>query len=996
MIHRLTEVAKGLLAIAAIVMVLVGVPLLLHHMGGLPGTPILDALADPLASETTRTERLLAGMLAMIAWVCWLQVAYSLIAEAVASTRGTVARQVLLLPGIQAAASRLVATATLVVSSIGQAATMTAAPLGPVVVMEPVAAAPLVVDGGVHPAERPSQAPASTGPTYTTANRETFWSVAETTLGDGIRWHEIRDANIGRTMFDGTTIQPTTEELRTGWQLVLPPDAVLPLQPIEPGSEQVAPELPPEWIEVENGDHFWSIAEEALAESWGRAPTNTEVSSYWADLVQANEGRLLPPEDRNLIYPEQRFQLPPVPDDPIRPEAPETIADPPKEVEVMPGPIDSTAEPATTATTGSTTTIARSAVAVTGGTHPATPVASSDASTPPLAALALGVGGVGVGAGALALMLRRRRSVQAAKRKPGTQLQSPSDELIEYEQRIRPVADTEAARWVAAANKLLTARLAAKKPHRMPAVVAMRAGRFGVEVLLDEPCAPIDGFVPGNPQNSAWRLHPDLELGTIETESEGAQPYCPALVTVGTTEAGDLLLDLEQLGALSVQGKDEAVHAWFRSIAVSIATSEWSQLCEVVVIGDIEGIDGLAPVSTPDGIGKWVGQTATSMQKLHDRLQVTPYELRVNPGEIFHPTVVLITGDNTDAARTLCEVATLVNTPLTIVAACPLPVGERVHLNERQSTLEPAGIEFEHALTPAPEATAVADLLDNADHAPVAGEPAPAAVPQQVDDDREPVSELIERVMASKPIEVRLLQARPSVEGLESDPPTKQLSVICYLAYHRSVTSQRLRDTFWPTATSRKTADNAISQIRSMLGLTEDGEQRLTQAINTGENELSDDVGCDWHRAETLIDAATCRPAEERIELLKGALDLVGGQIGADAPARQFAWLVEDHQVYGHMERVLLDAAGALGDMALGSDDPGLADEAARIGLQITPSSEAMFRLRMRAAAALGEPTAVQQAYDWAHRAAAALGTWSEVESETEALYQSLIQNSET
>ena len=41
------------------------------------------------------------------------------------------------------------------------------------------------------------------------------------------------------------------------------------------------------------------------------------------------------------------------------------------------------------------------------------------------------------------------------------------------------------------------------------------------------------------------------------------------------------------------------------------------------------------------------------------------------------------------------------------------------------------------------------------------------------------------------------------------------------------------------------------------------------------------------------------------------------------------AALVEDHQVYGHMERVLLDAAASLGDLALEAGDPCLADEAA-------------------------------------------------------------------
>ena len=212
----------------------------------------------------------------------------------------------------------------------------------------------------------------------------------------------------------------------------------------------------------------------------------------------------------------------------------------------------------------------------------------------------------------------------------------------------------------------------------------------------------------------------------------------------------------------------------------------------------------------------------------------------------------------------------------------------------------------------------VGELLDNAGSTEVLeAEDKSNDVAVDPDPDRESASAVIERIMAPKPIEVRLLRRKPTVEGLSVEPPAKQLSVICYLAYHRSVTSQRLRDTFWPTATSRKTADNAISQIRSVLGLTAAGEHRLTQAINSGEYEISDDVGCDWTRADALIGESKGRPADEQMELFSAALDLVGGQIGADAPIRQFAWVIDDHSVYGHVECRLLDAANRMGDLSL-------------------------------------------------------------------------------
>ena len=611
---------------------------------------------------------------------------------------------------------------------------------------------------------------------------------------------------------------------------------------------------------------------------------------------------------------------------------------------------------------------------------------------PELATVALGLGGVAVGAGALSVTLRRRRAHRSAKRLPDTTLEPPAEEASEYERRTRPLADSEAARWVEATNKLITARLAKHKAHRLPAVIAMRAGRFGVEVLLDEPCAPIEGFVPGNDENSAWRLHPDLELRMIEAETEDIQPYSPALVPVGSTEAGDLLLDLEQLGVLSVEGNDEDIAGWYRSITAGLASAAWSQYCEVVVLGGPPEMAQLQQVTVPDDPHSWAETTSLAMRKLHERLSASPYEQRINPGEIFHPTIVLVMGEHVELAHKLSEVAALMNTPLAVVASCPLTVAERVHLDRRMSTLEPIGVEFVPIITPAAEVSAVAELLDNAVSPEVieAEEEADSDESPKVDAQREPADHVIERIMAPKPVEIRLLGPKPTVEGLQSDPPVKQLSVICYLAFHRSVTSQRLRDTFWPTATSRKTADNAISLVRSVLGTSDDGQNRLTQAINSGEYEISDEVGCDWSTAEGLITEAKGRPADEELRLLRAALELVNGQIGADAPARQFEWLLDDHSVYGMIERCLLDAAHRLGELAIENGDAAAAEWAAKIGLMVVPGSEAMFRIQMSAAASAGSTRGIQEAFDAAEQAAARIGPWVEVEPETDELLAAL------
>ncbi len=75
---------------------------------------------------------------------------------------------------------------------------------------------------------------------------------------------------------------------------------------------------PVAWTVV-SGDHFWHIAEATLTEAWGRAPTDAEVVPYWRAVIDANRPRLVDPDNPDLIYPGQVFDLPAVPAAPPAP-----------------------------------------------------------------------------------------------------------------------------------------------------------------------------------------------------------------------------------------------------------------------------------------------------------------------------------------------------------------------------------------------------------------------------------------------------------------------------------------------------------------------------------------------------------------------------------------------------------------------------------------------------------------------------------------------------
>ncbi len=63
-------------------------------------------------------------------------------------------------------------------------------------------------------------------------------------------------------------------------------------------------------VVVEGGDSFWSIAEHQVASARGRASGTTDVASYWAELVAANQGRLADAGNADMIYAGQTFALP--------------------------------------------------------------------------------------------------------------------------------------------------------------------------------------------------------------------------------------------------------------------------------------------------------------------------------------------------------------------------------------------------------------------------------------------------------------------------------------------------------------------------------------------------------------------------------------------------------------------------------------------------------------------------------------------------------------
>lgn len=1034
---RLLTIARGLLAVAVLLALLVGIPVALWVFAGNPLTRAAAA-ATHLAFGDDGTVFIAA--LTLLGWGSWATFAGSVLAEVAAMISH---RPALRLPACgpqQRLAAGLLAAVALSITgpaAIAVTPAVVSSTLATTLSAEVVPGA-AAIGTDATPATAETPAAATTTP-YTVQPGDTLWDIATRHYGDGMKWRTIADANPGinphqidtgqvlqlptppapapatdntctYTVQAGDNLADLTEAHYDDWRLypalIALNDDVLHGSPyLEPGMQLHLPATLP-----------------ALATHTVQADDTPRslASTYLGDPARHREiTRLNHLDTHATLTPGDTLRIPVLtPTTPVQENAPTSPAPQAdaSEPAPTPTPADTADDHAATTETApavnappapTTTTAIQTPTVADEDTHQVTDGITDDTGL-------VTVGGIGalLGAGLLGLLGVRRRRSRAQTDRPGHRRPQPPPAADVIETQIRDVTDPVTADHLTLALRGLTAHWGADD---IPTLNAARVTTSGtVELYLTGPSALPAGWTPLTPDNTVWSTN--LATETTPLPDEDPRTPWPALVTVGTDDENALLLlDLEQLGALTITGATDPEPV-LRALAVELATSALPDDLDITLVAtspelvDALGTGRLTYCADTTGLLTALQERADSTSDIltHHGLDSTHQARSVGRApDTWAPEIILI-GDTLTSSQRHQLAALTTRTPRVGIAAVTTdqpPLGHWVlHLDGDTATLQPAGITLTPQRLTDADYQAVLDLLTSADQP---SEPGPWAedltTPEPEDilditDDSDAVQPLDsdrggDDVLAeAAPLPVwdgPYLRVLGPVEltGTRGPAPTttspdgrptsnhtgKATALITYLATHPAATSDDVADALWPNSASRNTQYTLTRRCRVWLGTDPDGHDHLPKAYNSRLTLVG--VGTDWHDFTTLIGDT---PTTTDTPRLLAALSLIRGRPFTGITERHYGWA---DNLRAHITDTILDITTEVTARATHTHNPHQARYAISVALTVDPTHEPSLRNLLLLSYATHDTNGLHQAR---HTLATLRDTYDDLQPATE------------
>ncbi len=961
------DVARGFGATLALLAFVVGIPAALVALAPvyLPdGAPGWGQLWDQVTSPDDGSLLLL--VLAAVAWITWAAFSAAVVVELAASARRLRAPSIPLLGGFQRTASRLIATAGLLLAT----ATSLTAPAAPaaasalVVPVDPPTPAP-----AAHTAEPASPstqaAPAATTsapqinqlPSITVRRGDTLWDIAEHHLGDPLRYTEIRDLNLGRTQPDGRQLRDA-DWILPGWVLLLPADATDVEHAASVGHAVPAATTrttDDATIVVKPGDTLWDIAADHLGDGH-RYPKIADLNH---GVSQPDGARLTDPD---LIRPGWVLRLP---------GGTPTVTELPPQSDAA-----ATTEPTEPTTTTNPTTITPPPSQPTVAPHEAAAPPAVEA-TPTLAAAADDtpvlddltdeadearptstwfLGFAALGAVGIVGEIARRRHLQQRARKVGETipLPEPTSPAAAAERALRaattPVSiDAIRATLVSLAHRCFDAG------RDLPRIGALLLDEHHLTLLLlDDAPDPVAPF--SAPEPRTWvAATTDVAAGQLVDDPSQANPY-PLLVVLGHTDEATVILPHAAAGTLAIVGDETAAGDAVRALVMETATSDLASQLAIHVdepLANLEGAFEDFRLRTTDA---------------HDDRTRIEADIAAGLAAAGHDDTLQLRGDG-DAAdlwlpyvyveHTLHAAPSAPWSGVVTITRQPTDAAWMIQVTAHgEARLEPLGIDYqpqrlttEHAeqlrtvlvtsLPPEPRRTPREPTTTRAEDAAVLALANPPAPPREDDEPQVSIDVL-------GPIEFRGLPATAK----RLTPRMKELLV--YLALHGPTTGADLEDVLWEgERVQHGTRATLAYRTRDRVG-----KDVLPKASDDGVFQLGPMVTTDWARFQRLISNALANHGEERIDRLTQALALVRDRPFRGIGGGQFPWADYDIQ---QMTSAIADATHLLARLLHESGQHREALDAAMRGLAIEPFSEPLQQQALAATEAVAGPEAARQ-----------------------------------
>ena len=709
--------------------------------------------------------------------------------------------------------------------------------------------------------------------------------------------------------------------------------------------------------QVVAGDCYWDIADHELSALLHREPTAREVLDYTHELVAINHP-LLGHRDPAMLWPGESIVLggaPVLESTTLEP----TTAEPATPAPVMHVPVNvdvdvQVNEVPAAIPVGDPVVVEQDV---------ATPVPASAQGPSALSSYVAGLGtALLLSAGAVSMLeSRRRRQWRAAI--VGTRLMAPTAAQARTEVVLRALAGPERLARLDVALRAVAADLGAQGAVVLAAVL----GDLGdVCLFLRGSATPSDATWQLDLHANTWRLSAETPLENLTTQARKCAQPCPALVHLGgVAHGGELFVDLEAIGVLSVVSPHST--AILRHAAASLAVSPFLETVRLFTVGigdamlDNDGVEQVDSLDAAlDAATMALGSTMTASRT------TSTFGLRVTGvgGEAWEPAIVIAAGPH--EAGDLAQLATVCAPGRGLAVMVDAAVGTassawQLRAVDDYHVLEPLGLRLAPVGCAESEVVAVSDLLQAATVAPVAIERT----------ELRRIGASARFVESEWSVMVRVLgQVDVSARGgvAAEFERSKALELVVWLSQHRRrPTRNAARTALWDLNVRDATFANVVSDARRAMARAvppPDGEEWVARTL-TEDLPLHAGVVTDADLLAARVEHARGLPALDAIEALRPGLELVAGM-----PFAGTGYLWPDAE--GITSSLVLLATGAAIELAnhyLSLGDVEGVFWATGQGLQVLAGHEELIALRMRSQARNGDLAGVRHEWESYERA---------------------------